>query len=303
MNKAKGQQELNLTQSDRVSTRIQKSLKELGLPPLMSTDKVVGYIYESTNYDQFKRLEGNRDVTNARKEKIKRSVEAVGQRESCVTVNSKMEIIDGQGRVDAFADMQLPVHYVFDPDAGLRECQHLNVGMSNWTLPNFIGSYAVCGNEDYIFLQELIAQYNKTLLPVIVWTVCNGTYNSSVDPVKEGQFKVRLPKKKITEKLDYLQRYVPHLMEYGGRTREALIALSFCYDQEGIDRERLFEKVVENLPGNPSFQSVRFALRWIEKKYSKGLRTKIIHFESLFDDEERKNRRASAKARYSKKGK
>lgn len=58
-------------------------------------------VYRTNNYDQFKRLVGNREVNPKRVKTIKKSVEEIGYIPNPIIVNENMEVIDGQGRLQA----------------------------------------------------------------------------------------------------------------------------------------------------------------------------------------------------------
>ena len=73
-------------------------------------DRIVANVYETKNYDMFKKLLGNRDVTQQRIEKIKYSIQNVGYVLNPCVINGKNEVIDGQGRIAALRDLDLPVH-------------------------------------------------------------------------------------------------------------------------------------------------------------------------------------------------
>ena len=75
----------------------------------MAKDKTVGHIFETTDYDIFKRLEGNRADIERRAKKVIKSIKAVGQIKAPIIVNERFEIIDGQARAEAFRRLGLPI--------------------------------------------------------------------------------------------------------------------------------------------------------------------------------------------------
>lgn len=99
-------------------------------------DNVIGQIYQTTDYSKFKRLKGNRDVKNAKK--IVDSINDVGYVLSPILVNEKMEVIDGQNRLDALVKLDMPVVYMMQEGIGRKECQALNINQTNWTTEQFI---------------------------------------------------------------------------------------------------------------------------------------------------------------------
>lgn len=69
-------------------------------------------VFRTKKYSQFKRLDSNRTVKTGRVNKIKQSIEKVGYVQSPIIVNEKMEVIDGQGRLEALKQLQIPVDYI-----------------------------------------------------------------------------------------------------------------------------------------------------------------------------------------------
>lgn len=123
----------------------------------------VGLIYTTNDYEQFKHLIGNRDVDGSRVKRIEESINAVGYVMNPIVVNEKMEVIDGQGRLEVMKKMGLPVYYVVSEGAGVAECRQLNIGQKNWYPIDFIKSYADGGNENYERLLKLIKSKEGTM--------------------------------------------------------------------------------------------------------------------------------------------
>ena len=122
-------------------------------------DAIIGQIYQTADYTKFKRLPGNRDVKNAKK--IVDSINDVGYVLSPILVNEKMEVVDGQNRLEALQKLELPVAYIMQEGIGRKECQALNINQSNWTTEQFIHSYAECGYKSYQKLELLIHDFKK----------------------------------------------------------------------------------------------------------------------------------------------
>ena len=62
--------------------------------------KIIGQVFEETNYDAFAKLPDNRDLSPGRLNKL---IASISERYilNPIIVNEKMEIIDGQGRLNA----------------------------------------------------------------------------------------------------------------------------------------------------------------------------------------------------------
>ena len=80
-------------------------------------------ILTTTDYSIFKTLEGNRAVKDHRVDKIVKSICNIGYVTSPILVNEKMEVIDGQGRLQALERLGMPVEYIIHEGVGIEECR------------------------------------------------------------------------------------------------------------------------------------------------------------------------------------
>ncbi len=210
------------------------------------SDSVIGEIYETTDYSKFRVIIGNRKVEPSRVKNIVNSIQAVGFRMVPIVVNKKMEVIDGQGRLAALRELGMPVYYIIDHDAGIEECQWLNIGCKNWNIRDFINCYAACGDDNYIALLSLYDEYSKEVGVDTVLAVADAAYTNHVnDVVKIRQFKMKITVSEAAKRLDYLKRFTAKVEAAGGRVREMYSAILFASDVEGVDRDRLAEKFSE----------------------------------------------------------
>ena len=84
-------------------------------------DKITGNVYQTRDYSKFMRLEGNREVVSKRVVKITKSIQQNGYILNPIVVNEKMQVIDGQGRLEALKGLKMPIDYVIAEGAGLNE--------------------------------------------------------------------------------------------------------------------------------------------------------------------------------------
>lgn len=108
-------------------------------------------IQQTQDYTLFKRIKGNRQVSQPH---VKRLLEAIKDDPQTITfnpiiVNRRMEVIDGQHRLEAIRKVELPVHYIKVDDLGLETVQKLNSVSKMWSPMDYAKSFAENGNEDY----------------------------------------------------------------------------------------------------------------------------------------------------------
>lgn len=203
-------------------------------------------VNETHDYDKFHRLVGNRQVKEVRVKKIIKSIQTVGAIPNPIIVNEKMEVIDGQGRLEALRRLSLKVYYIVIPGLGLPECRNMNIDQTNWTLQDYIESYAEEGNENYERFYNLCKKYSKLGITVINFAA-SGLASCDNYAIKSGSLE-------CTEEqylnafaiLDYILDFIDIGSVLPGRRDVFYMAIGFCFTHNGINRERLSEKIREN---------------------------------------------------------
>jgi hypothetical protein len=106
-------------------------------------------VFESSVYDMFSHIDGNRDVNKLH---VKRLVESFGEKHliSPIICNENFQIIDGQHRFEAAKKLGLPVYFIINRGYGLKEVQMLNTHGHNWTKKTYLESYCEMGLPEYL---------------------------------------------------------------------------------------------------------------------------------------------------------
>lgn len=213
-------------------------------PPVRRT------IAQTTQYEMFGKIKGNRAVDAKRVSKIKKSILENGYICNPIIVNEKMEIIDGQGRFHVLKELGMPVDYIIVPGTGVNECTAMNVAATNWTMLDYITSYAETGNENYIRLKSLIEQYNGVVPYSTVAGIAMGLTDARNQRVNKevigGTFTCSDNEVIYARKrLDWLASFKPIYKKCASKVTlvSCLLAL---YDMENLDRERLLNRLLES---------------------------------------------------------
>lgn len=151
-------------------------------------DKIIGYIYETMDYDKFKRLVDNRDVTESRLGKL---IASMKERYilNPIAVNENMEVIDGQGRFDARKSMGLPIHYYIAEGATIDDCRRMNKYNKPWQLLDYAISYAKSGVSSYVNLLDAIHATHLAASNVAYITGTSGAKGRVATFFQEGKYK------------------------------------------------------------------------------------------------------------------
>ena len=152
---------------------------------MISKDKIVSKsdIYETTNYQQFKTLKGNRTVDKVH---VKQLVNKINKEGSLlpdfpILVNEKMEILDGQHRLAAAEQLKYPIFYEIKEGLNISSVTSLNTGMKNWNWSNYAHRYAAFDNINYIQFLELEKEFKINFRILLTYSFAN---SAKANPLK-----------------------------------------------------------------------------------------------------------------------
>ena len=229
-------------------------------------------IHETRDYKLFKRLKGNRDITNKRVAIIKASIESVGYISNPIIVNEKMEIIDGQGRAEALRQLDMPVEYRVIENIGIEECRAMNLKPTSWSIKDFVKSYSEYGNDNYIRLEELVKLSGIPLSTV--YALCMNTsrsgYSSQKD-LRNGTFVLSEDTaKKVANVCEYLKRFKDIQNKIGGKSDLFYGCLGWVSLQPKVDLSRLDVAMHQQYKTITPFARTEDSLKEISEVYNKG---------------------------------
>ena len=108
-------------------------------------------------------MEGNREIEHDKP--IRESILNVGLLPIPIIVNEFMDIADGQGRLTACKDLNMPVYYMTVEGLRLKHVRIINSIFKKWSTRNYIKSYSTGDNKsnDYVYLERLLTKYGSSL--------------------------------------------------------------------------------------------------------------------------------------------
>ena len=239
-------------------------------------------VYRTTKYNQFRRLDANRPVKTARVNKIKQSIEKVGYVQSPIIVNEKMEVIDGQGRLEALKQLGLPVDYIIVDGVGIKECRAMNINQSNWTTLDFIESFAEEGNISYVYFLNLLKQYGFLGITVVNNALAglSGVYNTGI---KNGDFHcTEQDYNDAIKMLEYESQYRDIVKKIRGRADYIYMAIGFAFKCKDIDTDLLYKKISEKYERIIPPANMEQACEEISKIYNERLRGDKVYLDTEY---------------------
>lgn len=176
---------------------------------------------QTTDYEMFKKHPKNRDLDEFTVTKLQRSISIKNLLEfRPIMVNSKMEIIDGQHRLEAAKRLGVPVFYQIEPDAEANDILILNTNQKCWTQVNYLEFFAKEGKQHYIDLYRFMKNHNLTLsmsLAFLNQDSGNGSKFHGISPFLLGEYKFPPPIKIFSVEIK-----IQKVMEFKQYVRERI---------------------------------------------------------------------------------
>lgn len=241
-------------------------------------DKVISSVKETTDYGKFKLLNENREITQKALAKIERSVKKDGWRNYPITVNEKMEIIEGQHTYFFAKENNLPLRYFIQEGATKVDCQIMNSARTGWTVTDYIHSYAESGNISYKYLEILVNRYSPAIPVSIIVNILYNDHQTTI--IREG--KCNCTDEQFNEAikiLSYLEKFIPYIKIIKGRKAVLYDGIIFAYHLPNINKERLLEAIKSNCHSITPPATKETSLAEIERVYNRNLgHSKKIYF-------------------------
>lgn len=240
----------------------------------------IAEVWETDEYEKFKFIGGNREVRDKRVKKIGKSFDDNGRVLNPIFVDENFGIIDGQGRYEAARKRGMTIQYIKDASFDLKACVVLNKYNTNWSLSDYVGSYAEQGSADYRYLKILMDKYIKLSKSAVYNAVHPDLFNFDANAVKNGQFKCSTEEyNEAVKKLDYESLFLETATTIGGQIAAFLMAIGFLFDHPTVDKDKLIKRV-----RNHNFRpigNINDAMKQLEDAYNKRERNPIF-FEADF---------------------
>lgn len=197
-------------------------------------------IQTTQDYTLFRRIKGNRNVSQPH---VKRLLEAIKNDPKTITynpivVNSKMEVIDGQHRLEAIKKVDLPVYYIVVDDLGLETVQKLNSVSKMWSPMDYAKSFAENGNEDYRIYIDFKVRFKFNHDVVMQYLSLNEPMTGAM--FKQGKFTIP----NVARSFE-LATYLQDLQQFYDRItyRNAAYGFLIVVQSPNYDHKRMYRQM------------------------------------------------------------
>lgn len=213
-------------------------------------------VYETDDVTVFKKLGGNRSIYREHVAKLVKvfAKDEEFSRKNPIKVNEKMEIIDGQHRVEAYkkyqqlGETEAKLYYMVIPGLNLIDARSSNSGQKTWNPKDYAEAFVVQGRKEYgIYLKmskEFELNHNIMELYLTNRSRKGGEF-------KSGEFII-LDEKESRKRLHQLKdmgQYFPDYKLSSFGTAFHVICSSSLYDHERMKEQ--MEKYAVQLRNTP----------------------------------------------------
>lgn len=148
-------------------------------------------ITSTKKYAQFKNILGNRQLSKEHIHALQVEIERNNLLEVCpIIVNEKMEVIDGQHRLEAAKKLGIPVPYVQVKGLGIEHVVRMNTSQKKWMMKDYIALHVDLKNEAYMDLDSFIKE-NKTTPTIAIMLMSDQGYTKAkLGDFREGRWTI-----------------------------------------------------------------------------------------------------------------
>lgn len=255
-------------------------------------ETIVGKVYETTNYNMFKRIVGNRDIKqDAKFKELMASIKEKGQIEPAV-VTHDYEIINGQNRLIACEKLGIPYKYVFGykKSGGVTASDIADANSSRkWSIKDYVNFWAnqpVPNSVSYKYFDALCNESGLTH-SCLLRIMPGSAGGDCLSNLRNGKLSMSL---ELYEKMRKCLNYLNQL-GFAAWQRETKIsqkaywdAMAYAWKHPGVDMKRLLDVMYKNQHKIASYTRTKDLLQTISALYNKGLKiTNRVHLDVDFE--------------------
>ena len=162
-----------------------------------------GVTYQTTNYEIFRWIEGNRDTIESNVLKLAEDIPKHGQLTPAL-VSHDLYVIDGQNRIAACEKLKRPVLFQLLDLNGedlIEFTIAANTMQRNWGWKNFLRAYCQRGNEFYLSYQKLLRRFDLDHTAMLT-VIFNRFVSGATSIFNRGELRI----KNINDVIDRFER-------------------------------------------------------------------------------------------------
>lgn len=230
-------------------------------------------ILKTEDHDIFKDITSNREVDRRHVKHLKDAIKEINLLHiNPILVNINLEVVDGQHRLEAARELELPVYYLVDDNISKEHIAGLNSNQKNWTILDYVNYYAVERIPEYLVLSDFICQHPSVSISTLL-QLLNPSGERNSKNFKAGKLNVsnKEKAKQILKDVDAVRNLgIEHAYD-----RNFVLALKDAHSVEGYRSEQFLTKLENNRLELFKCAKKTQYLQLIEQIYNKHQHTKL----------------------------
>lgn len=244
----------------------------------MKNNLVIGKIYQTKNYDQFKYRNDNRLVKDVHVLELAKSIQKMGQRQP-VTVDKNFRVQDGQHRLAACKKLGIPVYYIVDnKQLSTAEIAELQSTADQWKDYDYSRSFSADGNQEYEKYTRFATAYpefaHSCRLIMLTGVTKSTSTKNLTENFKQGLFKVKNYDKAVNL-AETLKQLSPYYKGYARRS--FVLAVIQLLEHKDFSLARLLRKMPKRCKEIMDFSRTEDYLDVLQDLYN-WKETKKVYF-------------------------
>jgi hypothetical protein len=239
-------------------------------------------VFSTKNFEKFSFISGNRMVSKSHVATLKRSIEKKNMLKYVpIIVTPKFEVIEGQHRLKAAEELEVPIYYIVATDVDFSDIAVLNNTVKTWRPEDYMETFISKGIEDYQTLKDFAKEFKFSISNAIaVLSIGHDRYlQAPLTQFRSGVWQIT-DLQKAYEFAKYYNEIAAYTEERTAKDRDlmrAVYRMYYVFDL-GILHEDFMSRL-KNYP-TPIYRrlGVKDYLRQLEDIYNSGVGRKAVRF-------------------------
>lgn len=195
---------------------------------------------KTTDYSIFGEIESNREVDLRHVRKLMKAIEKRNLLHlNPIIVDEQNRVIEGQHRLEAAKQLQVPIYYITDNTVNKSDIAALNTNKKNWSAQDYINFHCIEKRPGFSVLSKFLSEHPAIPTSSAI-QLLSPFSRRNMEEIREGYADVSnlAMAEKIAAFLKWLRNHFEHA--YSGMVIQAVRKL---FESEGFDPEHLKRKI------------------------------------------------------------
>jgi len=234
-------------------------------------------VFQTTDYDQFRYFEANRDISTSHTARVAKSIMMKNLIvDFPILVDRDMYILDGQHRLDACRKLKIPVYYKFAEVMKETDIAIINSISKKWTANDYLAQYISLGNLNYIRMRDFMQWAGiasvDTALRLFKYSCLKTTGGAINIMFQEGRFEYPLNDSMVRSRVSFLRQLVEYLPKYKGPyDRNVVSFIEVAEKTPNFSEKRMLDRL-KCKPINVRFSEGEDLAKALQETYNYGLK-------------------------------